>query len=657
MIGELSNANFFSPRDRNADRGLDAVWEKFLGADDQEHFAAGGSIRSFVLSSWKRCLSGGVDPLIMAAPIFATENELVLLQERNRELCECSHDVVGQGSEFLKDLGAVLFLTDPAGVNLKIVGDQNTLYEAQCINLIPGSAWGEVVSGSNAVGTALATKSPVQVHGEEHYCKGFKPWTCTATVIRDPYDQEVLGVIDLSGLRDIFNNFHLPLVVSLAGQIEARLARRSLERRHKLEQHVAAGASDRSCDGILLFDGSGRMMKAGKNIAPILAAQGVNFHPSKTMRLSFSNFGGTKPRSESAPSDWIRPEWVEPIKDGNDTIGFKVCVPPTMARGPVSARPLPPEDPFAAIIGNSPSIRQTVEKSRRIADAPIPVLLLGETGVGKEVFARSIHDAGASKNGAFIDLNCGGLSRDILASELFGHVEGAFTGSRKGGMIGKIEAAEGGTLFLDEIGDMPMEMQPMLLRVLQERQVYRVGDVKPRRVNFRLIAATNRDLSQAVREGKFRQDLFFRISTMLIDIIPLRDRIEDIPVLARHFFEKMTQKYAIIPKRMDEELLDLLMHRPWPGNVRELSNVIELMCFMSKDEMLTKDDLPFDYMTSECQSAAPQNAMGSLELTESEAIRQAVQSCSGNLTATARQLKIAKSTLYLKLKKYNININ
>jgi transcriptional regulator of acetoin/glycerol metabolism len=656
MISQVDSAQSFFRRDRNADRGLDAIWEKFLDDGDQEQFADVNSISSFVLSSWKRCLSGGVDPHIMAAPIFATENELALLQERNRELCECSQDVVGQGTEFLKDLGAVLFLTDPAGVNLKIVGDQNTLYEAQCINLVPGSAWGEVVSGSNAVGTALATRSPVQVHGEEHYCKGFKPWTCTATVIRDPYDSAVLGVIDLSGLRDIFNNFHLPLVVSLAGQIEARLARRSLEHRNKLEQHVSAEATDRGWDGVLLFDGSGRMLKAGKNIAPILAAQGVSFHPSKTMRLSFSGFGGMKPHPEAAPSDWIRPEWVEPIKDGRDIIGFKVSVPRTTVRSPVSRGTIRRDDPFTAIVGTSLSIQQTVEKSRRIAEAPIPVLLLGETGVGKEVFARAIHEAGTTCNAPFVDLNCGGLSRDILASELFGHVEGAFTGARKGGMIGKIEAAEGGTLFLDEIGDMPMEMQPMLLRVIQERQMYRVGDVKPRRVNFRLIAATNRDLSQAVREGKFRQDLFFRISTMMLEIAPLRDRAEDIPVLARHFFEKVAQKYAIVPKRMDAELLDMLMHRTWPGNVRELSNVIELMCFMSNDEVLTKKDMPTDYMTSEILSVIPQATAGSLELTERKAIRQAVETCSGNLTAAARQLKIAKSTLYLKLKKYNIDI-
>ena len=657
MISEVGSAKTFRPRDRNADRGLDAIWERFLGGDDEERLADTNVISSFVLSSWKRCLSGGVDPHIMAAPIFATEHELALLKERNRELCECSQDVIGQGTEFLKDLGAVLFLCDPVGVNLNIVGDPNTLYEANCINLIPGSAWGEVVSGSNAVGTALATKSSVQVHGEEHYCKGFKPWTCTATVIRDPYDKEVLGVIDLSGLRDIFNNFHLPLVVSLAAQIEARLARRSLERRHKLEQHVATGATDSGWDGVLLFDGSGRMLKAGKNIAPILAAQGVNFHPSKTMRLSFSNFGGEQLRSETISSDWIRPEWVESIKDGGDTIGFKVAVPRTIGRGTAVKKYVPLSDPFATIIGSSASIQQTVEMSRRIALAPIPVLLLGETGVGKEVFARAIHDAGISGKAPFIDLNCGGLSRDILASELFGHVEGAFTGSRKGGMMGKIEAAEGGTLFLDEIGDMPLEMQPMLLRVLQERQMYRVGDVKPRPVNFRLIAATNRDLSQAVREGKFRQDLFFRISTVLLDIVPLRDRAEDIPLLAQHFFDKIAQKFAIIPKCMDDELLDLLKHRPWPGNVRELSNVIELMCFMSKDDVLSKKDLPVDYMASEALSAIPQAVAGSLEVTERDAIRQAVQSCAGNLTAAARQLKIAKRTLYLKLKKYSIDVN
>ena len=641
--------------DQRAERQVDIAWEKFIA--NKGEVPEEISVRNEVLTSWQRCLSEGVDPNIHRAPLLASRNHLAMLREKNRELLESAKEVVNQGT-FLQELGGVLFLTDAAGVNLCIVGDEGTIAKANSINLIAGSRWSEEESGSNAVGTALATGRYIQVHGEEHFCVGFKPWTCTASVVHDPYDGTVLGAIDLSGLRNSFDRYHLPLVVSWASQIEARLAQRSIERWSRLEQAVGSRATGQAQDHELLFDSFGRLVRTGKNVSGDLERHGIPFIGTQTMRLSFEQYGGKPLCVEADPPDWLSPDWIDVVKDGSEILGFRVVVETrTSNRSRVSLNMPQAEQepsPFDRILGGSTQIRSAVEKAKRIAAAPIPVLLLGETGVGKEIFARSIHDADSSHDGPFVDLNCGGLSKELLAGELFGHVDGAFTGAKRGGMIGKIEAANGGTLFLDEIGEMPLDMQPMLLRVLQERQIYRLGEVKPRKVNFRLIAATNRDLSQEVREGRFRQDLFFRISTFTLKIPSLRERLDDIPALAQYFFEQIKREHSIKPKRIDDNLIRFLQSREWPGNVRELASTLEYMCFLSTSDVLSIEDGVSDDVAGGHGNGLGQQGLCSLEEMEKDVIRKTIKECGGNISAVARILGVARSTLYLKIKQYNL---
>lgn len=197
------------------------------------------------------------------------------------------------------------------------------------------------------------------------------------------------------------------------------------------------------------------------------------------------------------------------------------------------------------MIGISAAIRSTVSRARQLAKSRVQVLLTGETGVGKEVFARGIHEAQSDPGAPFVALNCGGFSRELLNSELFGHAEGSFTGSKRGGMIGKIEAANGGTLFLDEIGEMPMDLQPNFLRVLEQGEVYRLGENKPRKVSFRLVAATHRDLRKEIRDDNFRMDLFYRIAVTSIHIPPLRERQEDVPLLFQHYVKQLSKQHGL----------------------------------------------------------------------------------------------------------------
>jgi sigma-54 dependent transcriptional regulator, acetoin dehydrogenase operon transcriptional activator AcoR len=313
------------------------------------------------------------------------------------------------------------------------------------------------------------------------------------------------------------------------------------------------------------------------------------------------------------------------------------------------------------IVGTSELLRQALEKAKVLAEVDVPVLLLGETGVGKEMFARAIHESGRRKDGPFVAVNCGGLPRDLLASELFGYVDGAFTGARRSGMVGKIESASGGTLFLDEIGEMPLELQPYLLRVLEGGEVYPLGGAKPRMVEFRLIAATNKDLRAEVTAHRFRTDLFYRVSVTSLRIPALREHREDIPALVEHLSREAAQRHGAPVKRFEQEALFALERYTWPGNIRELRNVVEGAVLMATGEAVIVSDLPAEITSSPDgapdQVSAPTSSptVVDLEAVERDAISAAIIACHGNLTLVARELRISKSTLYVKAKKFGLD--
>lgn len=362
--------------------------------------------------------------------------------------------------------------------------------------------------------------------------------------------------------------------------------------------------------------------------------------------------------------DWRGAEPPAPVPDGAEPLGSVVRV---FARSPkertrqtaIASRPKADSDhAFLGAKGSSPELQQAIDKATQLAKSRVPVLLLGETGVGKEVFAQGIHALSRNCDGPFVALNCGGLSRELLASELFGHIEGAFTGSRRGGVAGKIEAAEGGTLLLDELGEMPLDLQPHFLRVLEDGQIYRLGDTKPRQVRFRLIAATNRDLRQEVAEGRFRADLFYRISVTSIKIPALRDRKGDIRELARSFVRELCQRHEVEEKVFHPAALDKMAHYAWPGNIRELRNTIEGLVLTVSDEVIGDQDLPPEILaaTDGSDDSRDDNSLvrlSGLARSEFEQICKVLRETSGNATLAAKQLGIAKSTLYLKLRKYS----
>jgi transcriptional regulator of acetoin/glycerol metabolism len=315
---------------------------------------------------------------------------------------------------------------------------------------------------------------------------------------------------------------------------------------------------------------------------------------------------------------------------------------------------------FMDLVGQSLEMKRIVEYAKKVADSPSTILIEGESGTGKEVLAQAIHNYSDRRENGFVAINCGAISKTLIESELFGYEEGAFTGAKRGGHPGKFELANGGTLFLDEIGEMPLDMQVNLLRVLQEGYITRVGGNKYISVNVRIIAATNKDLRREVAKGNFRQDLYYRLSVIPLVLPPLRERKEDIVCLVKHFLEAKSIKLNKIIPSMNEAVEEFIYKYGWPGNVRELENFIEKYVNLDgnlslsvmkeygfKQELLEEDERVLD---------KAEKLPGSLENIEEDAIIKTLRFYDNNISKSAKSLGISRNTLYIKLKKYNIRV-
>lgn len=306
---------------------------------------------------------------------------------------------------------------------------------------------------------------------------------------------------------------------------------------------------------------------------------------------------------------------------------------------------------FDSIIGKSKPITSAVELAKKVAETDTSVLLSGETGTGKEVFAAAIHAASKRAAEAFVAINCAAFSRELLESEMFGHKAGAFTGAIRD-KKGLFEQADKGTLFLDEIGEMPLELQAKLLRTLENGELIKVGDSVTTKVNVRIIAATHRNLKESVTEGKFREDLYYRLSVFFIELPPLRDRGKDITLLAQNFIDAFAVKMEKSIDRVEQTFFDALLKHSWNGNIRELRNTMERSMIMATNGVLSFTDLPLEVQTAQGKS------LSSMELSsiEREHICKVLHYTAGNKTEAARLMKIGLTTLYRKIEEYGINI-
>lgn len=307
---------------------------------------------------------------------------------------------------------------------------------------------------------------------------------------------------------------------------------------------------------------------------------------------------------------------------------------------------------FHNIIGKSEKIQKIYSMIEKLANFPVTVLITGETGTGKELVAEALHYKGVRKDKPFVKINCSALPENILESELFGHVKGAFTGAIKD-KKGLFHIADGGTIFLDEIGDISPSLQLRLLRVLQEGEFLRVGDAMPVKVDVRVIAATNQNIQEKIKEKEFREDLYYRLNVVELNLPPLRDRQEDIPVLANYFLEKLNKKFNLNMKSYSKEVLKIFMDYSWPGNIRELEHTVEHSMILSNGSIITTDKLPskfkgYFYLNSQIKDMDTAD--------EGEIIRESLEKTGWNKAKAARLLRIDRSTLYNKIQKYNISV-
>ena len=632
------------------------AWERFVTGEPLMPTA----VSKMVLSSWQRSIRSCVEPRSRSAPLAAHGDALERLRCQNQDMMWAAQGLFVASAYLLAQSGSIMLLTDPNGVVLDVAGDMHTLDAAQDIRLVEGANWHESVVGTNGIGTALAMRQPVQVHAAEHFCEGIKSWTCAAAPVYLPGTDLVLGVVDISGPPSTYQRSNLVLALSAARQIEAVLAERASREHVQLLEAALKFSVPGDAAAMLALDRHGRLIHVNGTLPDLELRLGA-YLPGLEHGIEAQEWARRLPEG-------LRPEWLHPVRADGRTIGALLVV-PRPARSLATSPPLVPGvgrsasksevDPsrssFDNLMGHSEVLRTAIDRARQLSCRRVGVLIHGETGVGKELFARAIH-GDDERNGPFVTFNCGATTKELIGSELFGYVRGAYTGATNEGRAGRFELAHGGTLCLDEIGELPLELQPVLLRALEEGAVCRLGEAKARRVDVRLLAMTNRDLLKEVEAGRFRRDLYHRIGVTCVRVPPLRERGPDIELLTLHFNHLVAERHGVPSRSFGGDVMALLRAYSWPGNVRELRNTVESLLLTSNEEVVRCEELPEEILSAvgSTVGTAAKACGTSLEEAERQAIVRAVQEVHGNLTQAARALGVSRSTLYRKVERYRL---
>jgi transcriptional regulator of acetoin/glycerol metabolism len=653
---------------------LERAWDRFalLGRDATE-------LVPLIRESWIRSRDlHRIDPAIERSPMVLAERDLVERRERLGAL-RLGLPFLEQLSDGLRGTHHGLGLLDADGYVVATVGDPGVLEDLAAINFRPGGNWNEQTVGTNGPGTALAARKPVQIIGPEHYVHAWQRWACSAAPICDPITGETLAVIDVTGYRESAQPHTLLAVYSTAALIQQRLLLELTLEEKLLCEAFAARASRYPADAIFAVDQRGRAVHFNATAQRIvaartgLAAQSLidEFRPalSKTIeRGGARTEAKTEDRELIVSSQTLGRELratVFAVLHQGRTIGAILAIPPgALAHSAATdriatvlrpaARPGGARYVFEDIVAGSPRMTDAVALAHTVAENDLPVLVTGESGTGKEMIAQSIHNASARAGGPFVAVNCGSIPEELIDSEFFGYEEGAFTGARRGGSIGKFEHANRGTIFLDEVSELSPRSQAALLRVLQEMEIVRVGGAVPRRIDARVIAATNRDLRAQVAAGRFRSDLFYRLNVMEIRLPPLRERIEDLPVLAARFLDELPGRSR---PSLGEAALDALCAYRWPGNVRELHNVIHRAAIMARGPAVEPDDLPEELLDAPLAQSvdSARNSTQHVADPGRERLLAVLGECRGNVAEAARRMALSRMTLYRKLRKWSVS--
>jgi sigma-54 dependent transcriptional regulator, acetoin dehydrogenase operon transcriptional activator AcoR len=609
-----------------------------------------GTIDERVARSWRRSLDAGLLPTGRLAEIENASGSNL------RHALACNHDLLAHSRpvmEYLFDQvrqsHSMVILADKQATLMQTMGDVDFLTKAERVALATGSSWQEQYRGTNAIGTALAEASSVEIHGAEHFLERNGFLTCAAAPIMSA-DGSLLGVIDISGDQRSRHPHTLGLVSMAARMIENRLVIASCRRHIRLHLHAHPEGIGTVAEGIIALSEDGWIVGANRTALAMLHLTPVDLGATPLTRVIDVRLDDLLARNKRLSN---QPTQVR-LHDGTVLFAQVHAEVATLTIAPSSSASIAaPDDALAMLDIGDPLWHIATDKARRVAGKPIPLLIHGESGVGKELFARAVHDCGPRRSGPFVAINCAALPENLIEAELFGYSAGAFTGARREGSVGRLREAHGGTLFLDEIGDMPLVLQTRLLRVLQERQVSPLGGGKSVDVDFSLICASNRKLREDADKGIFRSDLYYRINGLTLILPALRER-SDFQALTERILSDLNPGRYIY---LTADVLAQLSRHPWPGNIRQYSSVLRTASAMldPEENYIDWKHLPDDLI--EELTAIPQQpqianivqAPQNLKELSRSAIRQALETSGGNMSEAARRLGISRQTLYRKL--------
>ncbi|WP_248743199.1 MULTISPECIES: sigma-54-dependent Fis family transcriptional regulator [unclassified Pseudomonas] len=604
------------------------------------------SHEAIVQDSWSRCRAFGLKH--QSAPAFdqLPPAGIAQLLDSHHSLVQTTHqEVLPYYENILSNSNCLIMLADNQGQVLTSWGTQRFIEPNLARGFQAGASWMEHASGTNAIGTALACEQAVHIEHDEHFLKANRFMTGSAAPIFNA-ERKVIAVLDVSSDSYLPPSHTLGMVKMMSQTVENRLILNLFHGQHfQLTFNTGLNNLDSQWAGLLIFDESGQVLSANRRADNLLGVRLSRVSVESLFKVSLLELLN-------------QPDGLPFSLQTSGRNRFQ-CLLKRPKQAPIQARVFAEtgatEPKAAAPTGISLStlhfgdsrVEKAVRQAERLLEKDIPLLIHGETGVGKEVFVKALHQASSRSKQAFIAVNCAAIPAELVESELFGYEKGAFTGANQKGSIGLIRKADKGTLFLDEIGDMPLPTQARLLRVLQERCVQPVGSSELFPVDLRIISATNRSLREQVQLGRFREDLYYRIGGLTLELPPLRER-SDRQALFKRLWEQHREPTQWAG--LSRDVLELFDRHPWPGNLRQVSSVMQVALAMAEEQPVRPEHLPDDFFVDlEMEPLETPEPLG-IDLNDSEALNRELQAAGGNISHLARRLGVSRNTLYKRLR-------
>ena len=611
---------------------------------------------ALIRESWLRCVhTHRLDPTRMQQAVILPQQQWREHRERIDEFLHIARHGLEALYQQVAGMGYCVLLTDARGITVDFIGDLQLDPALRRAGLYLGADWSEHHTGTCGVGTAIATGQALTVHQGDHFDATHIPLTCTAAPVYDPLGR-LNAILDISALTSpqakSSQHLALQLVKVYANRVENANFLRWFRNDWVLKLHPSPEFVEIAPDLLVALDAAGRIVGHNRPAQLLLQAEAgttvLGLPLQQLFRLRIEDLGHyvrAMPGNRRAV-----------MLAGSGRTLFLHAVPPPAAPQRTPVQPVADAGiaaPLARLTGGDPALTRQIQRAARLVDAPVGILISGETGSGKEYFAKALHEASRRRDKAFVAINCAAIPDTLIESELFGHLPGSFSGALAKGKRGLIQAADGGTLFLDEIGDMPAHLQPRLLRVLSEHELLPVGATSPVAVDIRVIAATHHDLEARVREGRFRDDLYYRLAGAQLRLPPLRERADLAWLLHRMLREGGAEL------TLSSEAEARLRQHSWPGNLRELRNVIEFARAVCDGVVIQLADLP-DALAAggpATAAAAPGVDAGAdaAHRPEARLLLQYLRAAGWNVSAVAHQMGVSRMTLYRRMKRWDIH--